>query len=172
VKPLLVGEQPSRSGDHYWEFPLSGAVAQTLCRMAGIPPRPNESRYGRWTWALYYRFHCINLIERYRPWDAALAVEGLRDGIGAEDEVVVLLGRKAQQAYVDMQVPGESVLDGLDFYEWVVDPASPTGRREVLVLPHPSALNIIYKERGIRSKAGRLLKEAIEKAKQMHETRL
>jgi hypothetical protein len=64
-KPLLIGEAPSKSGDRYWMFPLSGAVAQTLCEMAGISPQPGGSRYGRWTWALYDHFECENLIERW-----------------------------------------------------------------------------------------------------------
>jgi hypothetical protein len=42
--PLLVGEQPSRTGDRFHEFPLSGAVAQTLCQMAGIPPDSEGTR--------------------------------------------------------------------------------------------------------------------------------
>jgi hypothetical protein len=41
TKPLLIGEAPSRSGDRYWMFQLSGAVAQTLCELAGIPPHPS-----------------------------------------------------------------------------------------------------------------------------------
>jgi uracil-DNA glycosylase len=173
MRPLLVGEQPSRTGDRYWEFPLSGAVAQALCQMAEIPPEPEGTRYGRWTWALYERFDCINIIERYEPWDAAKAATSLDFASGiAESEVFVLLGRRAQQAYVDMQAPGESVLDGADWFEWKVDPSSPTGRREVVVIPHPSARNQTYLADRMKVRSGEVLRAAIEKAKQMEETRL
>jgi len=177
MKALLVGECPSRSGDRYWEFPLSGAVAQTLCLMAGIPPEPEGSRYGRWTWALYDAFDCVNVVERHPSggWprqEAATTLERTLENASSDYEVVVLLGRKAQQAYVDAHEPATSPLDGADFYEWVVDTLSPTGRREVVVLPHPSALNCIYNEISARRRSGVILNEAIEKARRLEETRL
>lgn len=46
--PLLIGENPSKSGDRYHDFPLSGAVAERLCGLAGIPPDLPGTRYGRW----------------------------------------------------------------------------------------------------------------------------
>jgi uracil-DNA glycosylase len=178
MKPLLVGESPSRSGDRYWMFPLSGAVAQALCQMAWIPPQPDYgSRYGRWTWALYDRFDCVNVVERYPygGWpreEAASTLERVLENASSDYEVVVLLGRRAQQAYVDAHVPAESVVDGLGFYEWVIDPTSPTGRREVVALPHPSGLNRVYNDPSARRRAGVILNEAIEKARCLEETRL
>jgi hypothetical protein len=172
VKPLLVGEMPSRSGDRYWEFPLSGAVAQAMCQMAGIPPQSEGSRYGRWTWALYDRFDCGNAIERYQAWDVTAGASCLREGIQGDHEVVVLLGRRPQEAYVAMTEPAESPVDGADFYEWVVDPNSPTGRREVVVIPHPSSLNRMYNSDGNRRRAGEVLREAMDKAREMEETKL
>jgi uracil-DNA glycosylase len=172
VLALLVGEQPSRTGDRYHHFPLSGAVAQAMCQMAGIPPQEEGSRYGRWTWALYDHFDCVNIIDRYRTWDSREAAEQVARVIEDEREVVVLLGRRAQRAYVDSQAPGESVIDEADWYEWRVDPSSPTGRREVVVLPHPSGLNRLYNAELHRRRAGAELKAAMEKAKQMEETRL
>jgi uracil-DNA glycosylase len=170
--PLLVGEQPSRTGDRFHEFPLSGAVAQTLCQMAGIPPDSEGTRYGKWTWALYDKFDCVNVIERYKPWDAREAAEAIADLIEPDREVVVFLGRRAVQAYVDSQAPGESAIDGGEWWEWVVDPSSPTGRREVVVIPHPSTRNRIYNDASARQKSGRVLREAMEKAAAMQETRL
>jgi uracil-DNA glycosylase len=172
VLPLQVGEQPSRTGDRYHRFPLSGAVAQTLCQMAGIPPEEEGTRYGRWTWALYDKFDCVNAIDRYQPWDArhaALRVAGLIEPLR---EVVVFLGRRAGQAYIDSQAPADSVLDGVDWCEWVVDPASPTGRREVVVIPHPSSRNRLYNDADVRKRSGKVIKQAMEKAAAMHETRL
>ena len=163
---------PSRSGDRYHQFPLSGAVAQTLCQMAGIAPQPEGTRYGRWTWALYEAFDCVNAIERHGPWVIADAAAHLRDELETEREVVVLLGRRAQEAYAQTQAPAYSVVEDLDFYEWVVDEASPTARREVCVLPHPSGLNRVYNDPAARRVAGRILHEAIEKGQQLHETRL
>lgn len=177
MNPLLVGESPSRSGDRYWRFPLSGAVAQTLCQFAGIPPQKGGSRYGRWTWALYDVFDCVNAVERYPvgPWPSQEAAEHLREAMQEASEpyeVVVLLGRRAQQAYVDMQAPALTPVEDAGFYRWVVDGESPTGRRHVIVLPHPSALNRVYNSAAARQKAGRYLREAITKAVELHETRL
>lgn len=173
MKPLLVGEMPSRSGDRYYMVPLSGAVAQTMCQMAGIPPQPDGSRYGRWTWALYERFDCVNAIRRHQLWSVHDAAARLSKMIQDDREVVVLLGRRAQAAYVQMQQPATSPLEGADFFEWVVDPMSPTGRREVVVLPHPSARNSrLHNDGGEARRMGEVLREAIGKAKQMHETRL
>lgn len=69
--PILLGEAPSKQGDRFHHFPLSGRPARVLCEAAGIPPQPDGSTHGRWTWALYEHFECRNLIERYAdatPW--------------------------------------------------------------------------------------------------------
>lgn len=180
MKPLLVGESPSRSGDRYWQFPLSGAVAQTLCQFAGIPPQSEGSRYGKWTWALYEHFDCVNVVERYPGggWTsdvarrAAVHLREVMQEASEPYEVVVLLGRHAQQAYVDMQTPALTPVEDVDFYRWVIGNESPTGRRHVIVLPHPSALNRTYNDGSARQKAGRYLREAIVKAAELYETRL
>jgi hypothetical protein len=109
-QPILLGEAPSRAGDQFHAFPLSGRPAKVLCELAGIPPQPEGTRYGRWTWALYEHFDCRNLIERYAdatPWPTVaargLAVE-LLDDLKAEHvtvkpaPVIVCLGRKVQTA--------------------------------------------------------------------------
>jgi uracil-DNA glycosylase len=175
MKPLLIGEMPSRSGDRYYAFPLSGAVAQTLCQMAGIPPQAEGTRYGKWTWALYDAFDCVNAIERHLPWDSDAAAEHLRETFArasSEYEVVVLLGRRAQSGYVRMTFPAESAVSKLGYFEWAVDLNSPTARRQVVVIPHPSSLNRAYNSQHARWRAGIELQAAITMAKQMHETRL
>jgi len=181
MKPLLVGEMPSRAGDRYHAFPLSGAVAQTLCQLASIPPEPEGTRYGRWTWALYERFDCVNAVERHGEWSSYAGSERLKKVFAeaSEDyEVVVLCGRRPQSAYVQMTFPAESPVarreDGasLGYFEWVVDTNSPTGRREVVVVPHPSSRNRMLNSAHERWRTGLVLNEAIEKAKQLEETRL
>lgn len=173
MKPLLIGEMPSRTGDRYWEFPLSGVVARTLCRMADIPPEPASTGLGQWTWALYEHFDTINAIERHGPWDSAVAARRLAEEIESAREVVVLLGRRPQSAYCSMQQPVRNVLLAkLDFYQWRTDLCAPTSRREVVVIPHPSALNRLYEEPRERERAGKVLRQAIEKAAALHETRL
>jgi hypothetical protein len=171
MKPLLVGEMPSRSGDRYFTFPLSGAVAQTLCQMAGIPPQREGSRYGRWTWALYDNFGTVNAIRRHGRWDVRDAAGRLRV-VTEEAEVIVLLGRRPQEAYIKMTEPADSPVEGLEFYEWVVDVNSPTARREVVVIPHPSSLNRMYNEHENRRRSGKILCEAIDKARELEETKL
>lgn len=170
MNPLLVGEMPSRSGDRYYMVPLSGAVAQTMCQMADIPPQSEGSRYGRWTWALYDCFDCVNALRRHQEWDVSAAAERLRDETSHYD-VVVLLGRRPQEAYVAMTYPADSPVDGVGFYEWVVDTNSPSGRREVVVIPHPSSRNRTYNDPSSRTRAGEVLRLAMAKAREMEATR-
>lgn len=80
-RPILLGEAPSKGGDRYHHFPLSGRPARVLCELAGIPPQAEGSTYGRWTWALYDHFECRNLHERYAdatPWSAPRARDAAR----------------------------------------------------------------------------------------------
>src|SRR5882757_7259680 len=77
-KPMLVGEAPSRGGDEYHRYPLSGPPARVLCRLAGIEPDGRGTTYGRWYWPLRERFLAVNLVERYadaEPWSAPRARE-------------------------------------------------------------------------------------------------
>lgn len=118
-RPLLLGEAPSRTGDRYYRFPLSGAVAERTCRLAGIAPQPEGSRYGVWTWALYDHFECHNVFRRYAdatPWSVPsardtvrLRIDQLRDSEvhpvdsrpgepQTQAPVIVCLGRKVQRA--------------------------------------------------------------------------
>lgn len=172
---LLVGESPSRTGDAYHHFPLSGAVAQTLCTLAGIPPKEGESRYGQWTWALYAKFDCVNTLARYPKtggWPREKAARSMAGLIEPWREVVVLLGRRAQTAYDDAREPAAPLLLGRELFEWITDEASPTGRREVVCLPHPSSLNRQLNDVVVRRHMSETLREAMEKASLLEETRL
>lgn len=115
-RPILLGEAPSKAGDRYHHFPLSGRPARVLCELAGIPPQAEGSTYGRWTWALYDHFECSNVFDRYAqatPWSVPAAreraVELLNElrlrSVDPEGEplavpapVLVCLGRKVQAA--------------------------------------------------------------------------
>lgn len=166
--PILLGEAPSKSGDRYHMFPLSGAVAQTLCTLAGIPPQEEGSRYGRWTWALYEHFDCGNLIERWPgaqgsgsafPLDVArpLAIKTLEQ---FQQRVVVVLGSRLAGLF------------SVNFYEWsdhaVVTRPHPGGllrcECQIIAIPHPSGLNRTLNDPSQRQRAGDALKEAMRRA--------
>jgi hypothetical protein len=170
MKPLLVGDMPTRASDRYFSLPLSGVFARTLCRIAGISGPSSRNDLAGWTHLLYEHFECVHAIKRHSAWDHDMAVHRLSYKIDSRHEVVVLFGRKVQKAYADMTKPASSAVANADFYEWTTDVLSGTGRRQVLVLP---AVRVI---KGLdpdgRRVVGRLVNEAIEKAKQMHETRL
>lgn len=171
MKPLIVGEMPSRSSDRYWAFPLSGAVAQTLCQMAGIIPVADKgSRYDRWTNALYGNFDCVNALNRYRPWNTIKASIELREKIESEREVVVCFGARSQMAYCSLTQPASTKIASLRYFQWGVDSLSPTARREVVVIPEIRSR--LYQDPAVGRRTGKVLNEAIGKAKQLHETRL
>jgi hypothetical protein len=161
--PVLLGEAPSKSGDRYWEFPLSGAVAQSLCAMAGIPPMAGGSRYGRWTWALYERFDCVNLIERWpgaqgqgSAFPLDVACEALVERTPEIDgKVVVMLGARLPKVICPQLSP-------FYFYDWhnVTLPRS-GACTTICSIPHPSGLNRMYNGPVERKRAGVILQQAI-----------
>jgi hypothetical protein len=70
-RPFVVGEGPSRTGDRYYRFPLSGAPARTLCTCAGWEPDGPRAQIASWTWALYAKVRTRNVFRRYAesvPW--------------------------------------------------------------------------------------------------------
>lgn len=165
-KPLLVGEAPSKGGDRYWMFPLSGPPAKVLCQAAGIRPVPGGSAYGRWTWALYEAFETVNLIERYRdaePWSVPRARGRARELVEEHGPcVAVLLGRKVAAAWGAEENPiGEWTGEGLLVGGLPVP--------EVVCLPHPSGLNRQLNDPEVRALMGRVLVEATERARTYHE---
>jgi hypothetical protein len=137
-----------------------------------IPDAPSSrDDLAAWTDCLYAHFDCVNANARY-GWDPAEAHTRLSYRITSQREVVVLLGRRVQNAYANITKPAASTIEALDFYEWGRDVLSPTGRREVLVLPAPRVIAGLVKEPASRAIVGRLLNEAVAKASELHETRL
>lgn len=165
MKPLLIGDMPTRSTDRYWETPLSGRVAQAMCQMAAFPPELAEGRFEPWTEALYKRFDCINAIDRYEKWSRGKATENLKERIEPEREVVVLIGPRVRDAYCAMTYPAKSRLDSVVEYLWVLDELSPSSRRGVAVISHPRVV-----ADNQRWKIGLVLREAIENSKKLEET--
>lgn len=170
-RPLLIGESPSKSGDRYWQFPLSGRVAKTLCELAEIPPQDEGSRYGRWTWALYDHFECVNLFERYASFTApgwqGRGVQNAARIIGetkGDSLVIVCLGRKVQAAV--LRYFGEHVaFGGSDFYDWNIG-ERPTDKKLVdfVTIPHPSGLNRLLNDAEHREQCAAALQEAMHRA--------
>lgn len=159
--PMLIGEAPSRGGDRFYSFPLSGRPARVLCEMAGIPPLEDGSTYGRWTWALYERFECVNLFLRYKdatPWSAPAARKMAKALIvdGWHPEVVVLLGKKVSAAvFSALELPQP------DPYQWV---ELDFGMLSIVQIPHPSGLNRVLNDEAERARSGEILREAMSRA--------
>lgn len=171
-RPLLVGEQPSKSGDRYFMFPLSGAVAQRMCEMAGIPPQEDGSRYGVWTWALYDHFECVNLIERHTTtWPARAAVVRARELFleSPRSRPIVCLGRRVQQAFYSgtsgHTVPMATV-ERMPFHAWEQNQNSWSRENTpvVVTIPHPSGLNRLLNTEHERERCGETLREALRRS--------
>lgn len=163
-RPVLLGEAPSRGGDRYHAFPLSGRPARVLCELSGIPPEPDGSTYGRWTWALYERFECRNVFERYAaatPWSAPKArdavAEALPELVG---RVVVCLGRRVQAAVAGALQIGHA--PPVPYNAWRMDvPGEPS---RWVTIPHPSGLNRMLNDEEERVQAGIVLRAALDAA--------
>jgi uracil-DNA glycosylase len=158
-RPLILGEAPSKSGDRYWQFPLSGAVGERLCTWAGLEPEPGGTRYGRFYWPLREAYELRNLIERWPgaqgngaafPMPAARAAwaELLPE---LEGRHVVLLGaRLAEVAELGLSKPISR------WGSWLSRPWCAA----VAVIPHPSGLNRLYSEASTREAASECLRTA------------
>jgi uracil-DNA glycosylase len=172
TRPILVGEMPSRTGDRYWRFPLSGKVGVRLATWAGLEqlaPAPGQTFYGRRYWALRQVFDVVNVRERHDPaggpLDAArhaALLERLRDR-----PAVVLLGRAVERA-LELPLyrrPGEQLVEAplFEVVNWF-EPLRSVPSAPVVVIPHPSPLNRLYNEPGLCLRAGRTLRELAERA--------
>lgn len=159
MKPLIIGEAPSRAGNRYWQFPLSGLVGKRLCIWAGLSPDDGGSPYGRYYWPLRERFDLMNLIERWpgpQGRGAAFPAEQARVAFTQLDlrgRVVVLLGRRISDA-VGLQI---------DFYDWLGKDTCSLGC-DLVAIPHPSGLNRRYNDDEHVLNTERTLREALRRA--------
>lgn len=159
AKPLIIGECPSRTGDRYHQFPLSGAVGKRLCEWAGIDPlerdRSMTSEFARWYWALRERFDLDNLYEHHQPsYPPQAKVRGdlykLLEKEYRDTTVVVLLGQRL----------GRAAWGGLShYYHW-----HPLLHTKSITIPHPSGLNRKYNEEREHQAASDALREALRRA--------
>lgn len=152
-QPWIVGESPSRSGDRYWQWPLSGAPAKVLCQCAGFEADGDPREIASWTWALYERFATINLFQRHAdavPWSAPKArdrAEEILDSMAAANaRRCVLLGRRVGSAFGVVS----------DYFEWTELRDGAAG----VVVPHPSGRNLMLNETPVRMAIGVALREA------------
>lgn len=167
MRALILGEAPSRTGDRYWRFPLSGAVGQRLCTWAGLEPDPDGTRYGRYYWPLREAFDLENLIERYpgakgrgAAFPPAVARGIVTAGVRErrwEGRTVVLLGRRLMDAFG---------LAGHPFHKWTRAAVGGHSTRgaDVVGIPHPSGLTRAYNDPEAREAASETLREALRRA--------
>jgi len=155
MKPLILGEAPSKSGDKYYMFPLSGAVGQRLCVLAGLPSESGGSPYGRYYWPLAKRYELRNLLERYPGVKGRGAAFPYADALEAlrliepelQGRTTVLLGRRLARL---LGAPDE-------FFAW----RQTTPSTWLTAIPHPSGLNRLYDSPEVRESASRVLQEAL-----------
>jgi uracil-DNA glycosylase len=144
VRPLLVGEAPSASARTLDGPALSGRAGERLAGFAGLGGVEE----------LLSAFETANLFDAYPG--AAWPAERARRAATARPlaPVTVLLGRRVAAAYH---------LRTVNWCTWYF-----VGRRsapvEVAVIPHPSGLTRNYNSPLARELAGRILREAVERA--------
>jgi hypothetical protein len=167
-QPLLLGEAPSRTGDRYYRFPLSGSPAKLVCDLLSI--RYSRAQYdGPW-WQVREHFEVANLIERYpgpQGRGAAFPIGPAREAWAElwptlSGRVVVLLGARLPGVAGVWADEGESV-----FHQWwqvwsssgVTLPEAAT----IVAIPHPSGLNRMYNDPAEREKTAATLRQAIRR---------
>lgn len=166
-RPLLLGESPSKVGDRYYHFPLSGRPAERLLRFAGIErERESDQRVSRLGlkgreklvaayWTLTEHFDTLNVLERWpgERWPEQAAHDRWARYVEEEGwlKVLVCVGARAAKAVY---------LGHRDWFEW-----DTYGETWGVKIPHPSGLNHLYNDEANRERAGEVLREAIERAR-------
>jgi uracil-DNA glycosylase len=172
MQPLILGETPSRSGDRFWRYPLSGDVGVRLALWAGLVPEEEGmdlKDYGAFYWPLRGAYDLANVIERWpgqgrrgrgADWPLDEAHRGLNrlldNGVLPRNRVIVCLGRRVLDLIVHRQ---------LDFYRWVRFKG--TGW-QIAGIPHPSKLNRMYNDPAHVAAAGKTLRGAIKRAEKVN----
>lgn len=155
MKPLLLGEAPSKAGDRYYMVPLSGRPAEFICRLMGWGGK------GAAYWRLTERFDTLNVIERYAdayPWRVQVARDRWTRWLVNRPEeeqrrplVVVCLGRKPAEA---VGLTGDR-----PWGAWLE-----AGLLQATVVPHTSGRNLVLNDPKARDRMRETLAEAIQRA--------
>lgn len=155
--PLILGEAPSKSGDRFHDFPLSGAPAKRICDLMGWEVPVEEAHY----WTLTSHFETLNVVERFAdatPWDKGLAQRRVetyfmqRAAAGQRPKVIVCLGRNAASA---LSVPHRR-----KWGEW-----EDRALYSVVVAPHTSGRSRLWNHPDTERLMKAILTEAEERAK-------
>jgi uracil-DNA glycosylase len=162
LKPLILGEAPSRTGDRYHSFPLSGHVGKRLCQWADIDPLPMDrsmaSSYARWYWALAEQFQLMNFFDRYADIDWRVSFTVPRFIQATPDlhgRLVVLCGER-----LGAVVSRATGLRTDQFWEW-----HDAAGYQIVTIPHPSGLNRMYNDPEAVLNTSEVLREAMDRAK-------
>lgn len=148
-RPLLLGEMPSKRGDEFYMFPLSGSPATRLLKWAGIEKPRGEAAY----WTLIEHFETMNAQERYTArFDLAAARRRWTEYLLCEvpvgvPQTVVCLGRNAQGTIGTIR-PG--------YFEW-----EEVGSLRYVSTPHPSGRNRYWNDENNVERMGLVLREAL-----------
>lgn len=163
MRPIIIGEGPSRSGDRYHQFPLSGQVGKRLCTWAGIEPlernRFMTSDYARYYWALHDRFELHNFFDRFpQDWSPRVTAPMFREDWDPVlyDRVVVLLGVRVQTVF-----RYAAFTRGSEFFRWEKCGGFEGRRCWVVTVPHPSGLNRLYNSKDVEEQTGKVLRRAM-----------
>ena len=147
VKPLIIGEQPSKNGNP--DTPVSGRIGERLAEFMGITYMEYDM--------LFERVNLLPIREEYtgsgKEWDAdrakARAIE--LSAAFESGQVVLLLGKRASTAFG---------LSDEYFLRHKVNGA------DVYVIPHPSGLNRWYNDESNKLMAQEFLRAIIERVYQ------
>lgn len=143
MKPLLIGEAPSRKSDP--KKPFQGASGRRLARMAGLDSEED----------LPTRFRMTNVLGRW-PGTGNAGEKGSRFPIARAKRaarriellgVVILAGRRVAKAFGMAEAP---------YFRWYATDRH--GPCRIAVIPHPSGCNQFYNVPANREKVAAFLR--------------
>ena len=166
MKPLILGEVPPRPRGSAEEaaaiarlYPLSGEVGVRLCKLAGLEPDAEGSRYARYYWPLKRAYDVSNLLQTWPgPRNApgalfphTLACQAVSTRASEwEGRVIVLLGSRLRGLF------GGGARSHFTWWE--------SGGARLVSIPHIEVSRLLYNDIHIRARARTVLQEAKEVA--------
>jgi hypothetical protein len=160
TRPLILGEAPSRTGDKFHAFPMSGLISQRFCEWTGIEPLATGTKYGRYYWALKEHFDLV--WPGGTGWDTVAAFEAmtaLRSEL--DGRVLVLLGTRLTATFQLRDHPRHE----FKTYGWLeTDEDGEEHSRSVTItwIYHPSSRTRQYNDPEEQALAGETLRKALE----------